>query len=633
MCRVRLSGLSWNVTASKERPSRAQRSGPSGSGLRTVLQRATTDESFAGPGDKLHLPAVVNSFFAPDSSGVRAHRKVLRTLRTASPVALLLLALCTCNRSAPSEKREKTSSSSSNAIKAQGSDEKVELSRAQSQVRLRTRLVAEATRLALGAEKLDQVAAGSALSAAAQLRAKSFEMFGKKVDALEAIELSSDAAIFDPARACGEGLRMASLRAQMAGDPRAHYRDLYILRERQGPGACRQRIDRALAVLAGFQPDADVLRQLREQVQGEQREPAVEVTAQKPDMRVAQVLQDTLDRPTKIFQIEPLSAERTARVVVHVSHPTKFSVGALAESKNQGPRLFVDIEHASFSVPPVIESKGVVKRIRLGKRKKGARVVLDLSQKAFHRVFYLPEPFRLIIDLSLDSPEISASPREIRRVVLDPGHGGHDPGAVGPNGLREKDVALDIAHRAAPLLAREVGVSTLLTRDVDSYVPLDERSARANAFHADLFISIHLNASADRDSRGVMSFVLDASRDSVASKIAARENASSEAAAAELANSLSRIESVQRRTASETFAALLQRATGASLRQKYDEILDHGVRSAGFYVLAGAAMPAVLFEGSFISNPVEARRLNQQDYRQRLADSIVNAVRAYRAGL
>jgi N-acetylmuramoyl-L-alanine amidase len=130
-----------------------------------------------------------------------------------------------------------------------------------------------------------------------------------------------------------------------------------------------------------------------------------------------------------------------------------------------------------------------------------------------------------------------------------------------------------------------------------------------------------------------MTFVLDASEDETAAKVAARENDSTEAAAAELANSLSRVESEGRRAASETFARLLQRAAGASLRQRYDDVSDHGVRSAGFYVLAGAAMPAVLFEGSFISNPLEASRLNREDYRQRLADSLVNAVRAYREGL
>ena len=192
---------------------------------------------------------------------------------------------------------------------------------------------------------------------------------------------------------------------------------------------------------------------------------------------------------------------------------------------------------------------------------------------------------------------------------------------------------LDIAHRAAPLLAREVGVDALLTRDMDVFVPLAERAARANAFHADLFVSVHVNSSESRSSKGVMTFVLDSSRDAAASKIAARENSSTEAAAAELANSLSRIESSERRAASETFAQLLQKAASASLRQKYSDVSDHGVKKAGFYVLAGAAMPAVLFEGSFISNPVEASRLNSEDYRQRLADSIVNAVRAYREGL
>ena len=97
--------------------------------------------------------------------------------------------------------------------------------------------------------------------------------------------------------------------------------------------------------------------------------------------------------------------------------------------------------------------------------------------------------------------------------MLDPGHGGHDPGASGPSGLREKDVTLDIAHRAAPLIARELGISTLLTRDSDDYVALDERTARANAFQADLFVSIHCNASEDGAGRGVMTFVLDDSRD------------------------------------------------------------------------------------------------------------------------
>ncbi len=502
----------------------------------------------------------------------------------------------------------------------------------------RAALVAHADKLAVEASRKSGEAAGRLSAQAAELRQRAYLRFGKRADALEALELWSDASLLDAKSACEHGLRVIALRGQLGQEVAKQYRDLYLLRERFKESSCRIRIQKALAVLAHYEPTADVLRELRESAAALEATDQAASSASEHELHsrevvVPEVLRASLDHPTQITEVEPFGAERTARIVVHVTHPTKFQVGTLEATSSRGPRLFVDIEHATFKGPEVIESTGLIERVRLGVKDDASRVVVDLTAPVYHRVFYLPEPFRLVLDLSLDPPNDKASPRQIRRVVLDPGHGGHDPGAVGPNGLREKDVALDIAHRAAPLLAREVGVSTLLTRDVDVFVPLDERAARANAFHADLFVSIHLNSSEDRGSRGVMTFVLDSSRDSAASKIAARENASSEAAAAELANSLSRIESSERRAASETFANLLQRAAGVSLRRKYDDIADHGVRRAGFYVLAGAAMPAVLFEGSFISNPVEARRLNHDDYRQRLADSIVNAVRAYREGL
>jgi N-acetylmuramoyl-L-alanine amidase len=262
--------------------------------------------------------------------------------------------------------------------------------------------------------------------------------------------------------------------------------------------------------------------------------------------------------------------------------------------------------------------------------------VLDLAESVYRKAFYLPEPFRLVIDVSRQPPPTLAltdgGPRSVRRVVLDPGHGGHDPGAIGPTGLREKDVTLDIAHRAGPLLARELGVATLLTRDADAYVALDERTARANAFGADLFVSIHCNASENGLGDGVMTFVLDASRDALASQIAARENAASPAAAAELANVLSKVIDAATLERSAHFAGLLQRSSMASLTQGYPGVSDQGVKRAGFYVLAGARMPAVLFETTFISHPLGELRLNTGDYRQKMADAIVNAVRAYRDG-
>ena len=225
-------------------------------------------------------------------------------------------------------------------------------------------------------------------------------------------------------------------------------------------------------------------------------------------------------------------------------------------------------------------------------------------------------------------------PREIRRIALDPGHGGNDAGATGPTGLKEKDVTLDIAHRAAPLLAHELGVTTLLTRDADVYVPLDLRAARANAFHADLFVSIHCNASENGAARGVQTFILDEARDDHhAARVAARENAQrgreGEGLSAAVLTNLNVAAMAGR---SRHVADLLQRATLGSLLPRYPDTKDQGIKTAGFFVLVGADMPAVLFETAFISNPEDEGRLATADYRQKLADAIVNAVRAYKAG-
>jgi len=340
--------------------------------------------------------------------------------------------------------------------------------------------------------------------------------------------------------------------------------------------------------------------------------------------------------PARVTKIERYAAADAARVVVYVTQPTTYKVGFLDEG-SKSPRLFVDIDGATYQGKKAFDVGGLVTRVRVGAEATRTRVVLDLNAPAYRHVFYMPEPFRLVIDVSKDPPphsqEVTRGPRQVRRVVLDPGHGGHDPGARGPSGLREKDVTLDIAHRAAPLIARELGISTLLTRDSDDYVALDERTARANAFQADLFVSIHCNASEDGAGRGVMTFVLDDSRDAASTRLAARENDASAEAAAELAGALSRGEGNLSAGRSNHFAELLQRSAIASLSPSYGDIPNSGIKRAGFYVLAGARMPAVLFETSFISNSVGETRFNTGDFRQKIADAIVNAVRAYRDGL
>jgi N-acetylmuramoyl-L-alanine amidase len=225
----------------------------------------------------------------------------------------------------------------------------------------------------------------------------------------------------------------------------------------------------------------------------------------------------------------------------------------------------------------------------------------------------------------------SGPQRAASRVVLDPGHGGSDPGAIGPSGVKEKEVTLDVAHRVAPVLAKQ-GVQVALTRDDDRFVTLEERTARANGFNADVFISIHCNAADSRTHHGVETYVLDTTKDEIASRVAARENATSQAATAELGSLLASMRMADQATRSTKLAELLQKATMASLRPNFPDALDGGVHTAGFYVLVGARMPGVLFETSYISNSAEEARLANQDYKQRLADGIVNAVQAYHEG-
>lgn len=334
-----------------------------------------------------------------------------------------------------------------------------------------------------------------------------------------------------------------------------------------------------------------------------------------------------------ITKVQRYAGDDAARVVLHVSRPIPFEKASAA-----APSLRVDLGRALYAGPHAFELGGLVQRVRLLPVSGGHRVELDVSGPARLTAFYLPEPFRIVIDVTRpDALQGAVDPkggRRVERIALDPGHGGSDPGATGEMGVREKDVVLDIAHRAAPLLARELGVSTLLTRDTDVRVPLEERVARANAFRADLFISIHCNAERTGSARGVMSFVLDGShqRGLALSGLLAHENATTRTDDAEFSRFLSQFDDDEMADRSITLAMLLQRSTLASLAAGYPEAVDGGVHGAGFYVLVGAGMPAVLFETSFVSNLLEERRLGTGRYRQKLADAIVNAVRAYRAG-
>lgn len=489
----------------------------------------------------------------------------------------------------------------------------------------RAEAVASADALAVRAKSASRHGAAE-LERAASIRARLFRREHKQADALEASELLQKWADALGTARCPAELARALLDGELTGDVDATYRALYAL-SRRADAACGERVAASLATLEAFRPSGEVLAALGPQPSAEASAApmaSAAAVAPAPSGAVASA---------KLLHIDRYSAKDAARVVVFVSDPVRFQVGTVAGGDGAGARLFVDLPGVHYTGAEKLAAEGLLTRVRAAEGPQGTRVVLDLASAAEHRVFYVPEPFRLVIDVA--KPSAPLATREVKRVVLDPGHGGHDPGAIGPTGLREKDVALDIAHRAAPLIARELGISTLLTRDTDVFVPLEERTARANGFGADLFVSIHCNATERSGGSGVMTFVLDDARDQLASRIAAVENSGSAEGASELARAMNATRQSGDRVSdarSTEFAGLLQRAAMASLAPSYPDVPDGGVKRAGFYVLAGARMPAVLFETSFISSVRDETRFNTGDFRQKLADAVVNAIRAYKEG-
>jgi N-acetylmuramoyl-L-alanine amidase len=220
----------------------------------------------------------------------------------------------------------------------------------------------------------------------------------------------------------------------------------------------------------------------------------------------------------------------------------------------------------------------------------------------------------------------------VSRIVIDPGHGGHDPGARG-NGLTEADIVLDIALRLEKIFATVAGTEVILTRRSNEYVPLEARSDLANRENADLFLSIHANGSRNTRAAGVETYFLNFATTQDAAAVAARENATSAQAMAALPEVIRAITLHNKRDESRDFATLVQRALMKQLRPANRELKDLGVKQAPFMVLVGAAMPGVLAEISFVTNTQEARLLRSPTYRQRIAQALFEAIRTYQTSL
>jgi len=278
------------------------------------------------------------------------------------------------------------------------------------------------------------------------------------------------------------------------------------------------------------------------------------------------------------------------------------------------------------------------------------RVVLDMEEVSNVSLTTLSKPERLVVDYiaqaattrTTSKPQISLPPvsrqitmaerqarLDIETIVLDPGHGGKDPGAIGRNGLTEKEVVLDVALRLRELLRERLGKKVIMTREKDEFIELDDRAKFANGYKADLFVSIHINSHPKRVTKGIEMYHFGIASDRRAMEVAARENGDSidhaqdfvDMIKADLALS-KRIEESQN-LAWETKIAVVNNVSADYATE------DHGVKTAPFYVLRYTAMPSILAELAFISNPVEERHLRQPAFRQKAAEGLFEGIRNY----
>jgi N-acetylmuramoyl-L-alanine amidase len=226
---------------------------------------------------------------------------------------------------------------------------------------------------------------------------------------------------------------------------------------------------------------------------------------------------------------------------------------------------------------------------------------------------------------------------KIGRIVIDAGHGGHDSGTLSADGLQEKDVVLDVALRLGKLLKQRLGADVIYTRDDDTFVPLETRTAIANKAQADLFISVHANSSSDPSARGVEVYYLNFTTSPEALEVAARENAVSDQSIYQLSDLVKKITLKDKIDESHEFASDVESSLFTGLEPGVvpgnQGLKDRGVKKAPFVVLIGANMPSILAEISFLTNPEDAHELRDPNYRERIAESLYRGVSRYVSGL
>ncbi len=355
----------------------------------------------------------------------------------------------------------------------------------------------------------------------------------------------------------------------------------------------------------------------------------------------------------KLSALHFVSSQTYTRVMMDLSKQARFETHRLKEDASKGlpPRIYIDIFGAQLALDskdPIRVNDGLLRQVRVAQFSQDVvRVVLDMTSLRSHNVFVLPDPYRLVVDIqgqdTLQAPVILSETKTpappakavkpasagIHKIVLDPGHGGRDPGAIGFGGIAEKDVVLSVARKLARKLQREMGLEVVLTRKDDSFVPLENRTAIANAEGADLFVSLHMNASPNSDARGLETYYLDNTNDEGSIRLAARENGTARNKVSDLQFILSDMTQNMKLEDSITLAHRLQGSLVETMAKQMTDVRDLGVKKALFYVLVGARMPSVLVEMFFITNRSEGRAMTQERYQDAVVDSLYEGIQKY----
>lgn len=382
-----------------------------------------------------------------------------------------------------------------------------------------------------------------------------------------------------------------------------------------------------------------------------------------------------LGTPSRRVQTIRHSRSKTESVLkVRLAKAVGIERGEIPAKEGHPRRIFFDFSPAKLGkhhIKPIIVDDGVVKRVRAGQYDRDTvRLVVELEGTDEPSLSVRRKPFELRLTVPLmqkKNDKVAASipahvvkktkpkPAEVKkrlgsngspggvslsqqmglkvtRIVLDPGHGGRDTGAIGKRGTREKDVTLKVAKEVKRQIEEKMpNVEVLLTRDSDKTLELADRTNFANSVGADLFISIHANANPSRKAKGVETYYLNITHDRYAIRLAARENAEAgkDASISDLEYILADLAMKSNVDDSIRLGRAVQRGVVGSLRKKYRGVKDLGLKHALFFVLMGSRMPAILVETSFISNPTEEQRLRNKSYQARLAKGIVSGIQRF----